>query len=207
VIPEIQLDSSRLKTVKKAFRALDPKQQKRVWATSISEAVRTFRTQSAKRTRERYTVKAAKFKQAIRVKEKSAVDMSATIQISGTHLPLTDFTVKAAPLPSKSFKRQVTEAMAAGSSLPRPDISPRVKVLQRGGGFKQIASSFMGRMPSGNAVLVRKTSQQYPTQTQVGLAAAQMAGHKEVLEPVSLLAMETLATRINHNIARAMGGN
>ena len=194
---EFDFDRSRLDSVEKAFRQLNPKQQKKVWRASINAAVKTFRAQNAKRVRERYTVKASSFKKAIKLKDQSAVDMSATISVSGSRFPVTDFTVKPALKNQRSVKQRMNDAVENA----RPNVSPRIKLLQQGA-FRTIEGTFQGNMPSGMAVLRRKGDERSPTETIMGRAAAEMAGYGEVIEPSTAPTMDKLVKEINFRIDR-----
>lgn len=79
-----------------------------------------------------------------------------------------------------------------------------IKVAVKKGSGGTFYKAFIANMGHGTNIVERVSNQRTPTETLMGLSAAQMIGNEEVALKIELEAEEVVAERIDHEIERLL---
>lgn len=79
-----------------------------------------------------------------------------------------------------------------------------VKVAVKKGGGGTLYKAFIANMGHGSNVIERVSSKRTPTETLMGLSAAQMIGNEEVALQIEMEAEKVVSERIDHEIERLL---
>lgn len=165
-----------------------PKGAERAAANALNRGLSRVKTGAMKRVKEVYAVQSAALSAATntRVTKASAGNLAGYVSFSGAKIPL--------------YKFHVTPKM--------PGTGQYVTAGVMKGGGTTFQSAFIAQMSSSGhlGIFERESRARFPVDEIMGLAAAQMVGKEEVIEPLEKEAQELVNERLEHEIERLLSG-
>lgn len=173
----------------------------RVLKIAINETARQTKTLLAKRARETYTIKSAKFKNAIKPTFATTSTLGAVLNVSGATQPLSYFETK------NNTKK--TAAKARG----RKD-KPLKEIISITTGNKSFTTSFskggknldVTNKKAHKAIMQREGKERLPIKQFYGPSDPQMIGSKKVYGEIESQIEEKLKKNVERQVNRILGG-
>lgn len=175
---------------------------------ALNRAAEGARSDAVRKVRERYYIKAADVRDAIKIKKATPDDLAAIVHAKGSPIALSKFRLTPSKPPTKRRTKPIIARVVRGEGGP-------------------IKGAFVARMASGHVgafiragtprrreemfvrvggQLKKKKVKDLPIQQLYGPSLPQMLGHKSVTEFVEEQARERLESRLEHEIDRLLRG-
>ncbi|MFC3802809.1 phage tail protein [Cohnella sp. GCM10012308] len=164
------------------------KDVRKAFLSALNRTQQRMRTESGRKARETYIVKAKSVTEQVMLRRGSASSLSSELRWKGGNLPLMQF---------RTSPRGVTAKR------------PRVlkAAVKRAGGNKPIDGAFLARMGSGHVGVYRRSARRrLPIQELYGPAVPVMLNNPEIVEHLENVAGETMEQRLEHELNRRLGG-
>lgn len=180
----IGISEESLKRVERILASV-PGGAEKALAGAMNRGLSRIRTESKRQVREVYAVQSSVFSSAanIRLGKANTGNLSGYVSFSGYKIPL--------------YKFRVTSDSAG----------KHVRAVVKKGGDTEFRHAFVAHMRNGHTgIFERKTSERFPIEEKMGLAAAQMVKNEKIVSAVEKDAQELVSKRLEHEIERILNG-
>lgn len=178
----IEISEESIRRVERVLSGV-PGGAERALSGAVNRGLSRVRTEAARQVREVYAVQSAVFSSAanIRTGRAGTGNLSGFVSFSGYKIPLYKFRAT-----SDSTGKHVRAA------------------VKKGGGT-EFRHAFIARMNNGHTgIFERKTSDRFPIEEKMGLAAAQMVKNEKIVNAIEKGTQELVSKRIEHEIERIL---
>lgn len=172
-IIQFELDDEMMKVIQNALGQLRG-ESNRVLRNAVNATARQAKSTLGRKAKETYAVQQSRFTRAMKTKNATVANPSATINVTGQQLELAEFKV---------------DPKAVSNGKDRPDIV-RAKVLLSSGlkGLQSNTKAFLVRFRSGHvSVAQRRTKARYPIKKLLSNSIPKMVGSEDkvygIVEP------------------------
>lgn len=173
------------KQVNRSLKQMD-KAVRQAVLSSINRATQRAKTETGRKTRERYVIKQKEVVQTLSVRKAQKSTLQAVITSKGHTIPLINFSVA----PKRKLKRAPKALKAAAF---------------RGGVRKPIPGAFIATAGTHLGVFMRQGKKRLPIDELRGPAVPSMVGSEEVREHVQQVYGQEMEKRLPHELDRLLG--
>ena len=174
-----------LKQVTRSLKQMD-KAVRQAYLASINRATQRTKTETGRKTRERYVVKQREVVETIRIRKASGNSLQATLTSRGHAIPL----IKFGTTPKRRPQRPPKAVKAA---------------VYRGGAKKPIEGAFVTDVGHHTGVFERVGKKRLPIRELYGPSVPSMVNSEDVREHARAVYNEEMRKRLPHELDRTLG--
>ncbi|GGG32927.1 hypothetical protein GCM10007425_29500 [Lysinibacillus alkalisoli] len=195
MVVSVHVDKQRIKEIKSQLDALQ-NEAPSVISRSMNRAITAIATSVNKGIRKEYRVEAASVKKAMKKKNASAANLSASVQVSGSPIGLNRFKVSPKTVnPKRRSQLKISVKKTGGGTIPgafNADVNG-IKVMKRTG--------VVHTATKGNYAGKRREK----IERKFGPSVPQMAKNEEIASAARRRGGEVFEDRLKHEIQRLLG--